>query len=162
MLVADRENSRIQRFTLDGEFIDEWLDVARPCDMFIDPAGRIFVTEIGFRAGKYYGVVPPNASGGRVSVFSPKGELLARFGGVRRSVCGGRFLVASRHLDRFAWRFLCWRGQLHDRHSAWKDRSRQPHAAKVYPRIDVKSLQEPLLTPCRLGSEKKSAMFSVR
>ncbi|HEX4147165.1 MAG TPA: peptidyl-alpha-hydroxyglycine alpha-amidating lyase family protein [Pirellulales bacterium] len=81
VLVADRENSRIQRFTPDGEFIDQWIDVARPCDMFIDRAGRIFVAEIGFRAGKYYGTVPPNASGGRVSVFSPEGELLARWGG---------------------------------------------------------------------------------
>ena len=91
VLVADRENSRIQRFTPDGEFFDEWLDVARPCDMFIDPAGRIFVTEIGFRAGKYYGVVPPNASGGRVSVFSPKGELLARWGGGADPCAAGDF-----------------------------------------------------------------------
>jgi len=26
-------------------------------------------------------VVPPNASGGRLSIFSPEGKLLARFGG---------------------------------------------------------------------------------
>ena len=34
--VADRENSRMQRFTPDGQFIDQWTDVARPCEMFID------------------------------------------------------------------------------------------------------------------------------
>jgi DNA-binding beta-propeller fold protein YncE len=89
--VADRENSRIQRFTLDGEFIDQWTDVARPCDMFIDGAGRIFVAEIGFRAGKYYGVVPPNASGGRVSVFSLNGDLLARWGGGANPCAPGDF-----------------------------------------------------------------------
>jgi DNA-binding beta-propeller fold protein YncE len=91
VLVADRENSRIQRFTPDGQLIDIWTDVARPCDMFIDPTGRIFVAEIGFRAGLYYGVVPPNASGGRMSVFSPKGEVLARFGGGVNPCAAGDF-----------------------------------------------------------------------
>jgi DNA-binding beta-propeller fold protein YncE len=91
VLVADRENSRIQRFTPDGEFIDEWTDVARPCDMFIDKTGRIFVAEIGFYAGLYYGVVAQGASGGRVSVFSPDHKVLARFGGGANPCAPGDF-----------------------------------------------------------------------
>jgi DNA-binding beta-propeller fold protein YncE len=91
VMVADRENSRIQRFTPDGEFIDEWTHVARPCDMFVDKTGRIFVAEIGFFAGLYYGVIPPNASGGRLSVLSPTGEVLARFGGGANPTAAGDF-----------------------------------------------------------------------
>ena len=64
-----------------GEFIDEWTDVARPCDIFIDPAGRIFVAELGFRAGMFASMDAASLSGGRLSIFSPKGEVLARFGG---------------------------------------------------------------------------------
>ena len=81
--VADRENSRIQRFTLGGDFIDQWTDLARPCEIFIDRAGRVFVAELGYRAGMFAGNLPPspNASGGRMSIFSPEGELLARWGG---------------------------------------------------------------------------------
>jgi DNA-binding beta-propeller fold protein YncE len=91
VLVADRENSRIQRFTAGGKLIDIWTDVARPCNMFIDPAGRIFVAEIGFNAGLYYGPVPTGPSGGRVSVFSPTGEVLARFGGGKNPTAAGDF-----------------------------------------------------------------------
>ena len=56
-------------------------------------AGRIFVAEIGFRAGMYYGIVPPNASGGRMSIFSPQGELLARWGGGANPCAPGDFLA---------------------------------------------------------------------
>ena len=81
--VADRENSRIQRFTPDGEYVDEWIDVARPCQVFIDRAGTVFVAELGYRAGMFPGNEAPtdDATGGRVSIFSPQGDLLARFGG---------------------------------------------------------------------------------
>ena len=40
--VADRENSRIQLFTPDGQFLSEWTDVARPCEIFIDKAENCF------------------------------------------------------------------------------------------------------------------------
>ena len=83
VLVADRENSRIQRFTSDGVYLGEWTDVARPCQVFIDPAGSVYVAELGFRAGRWpgTGTAEPAATGGRVSIFSGAGVLQARFGG---------------------------------------------------------------------------------
>ncbi len=93
--VADRENSRIQRFTSEGSFIDEWTDVARPCEVFIDSQERVFVAELGFQAGMFPGNVAPspNASGGRVSVFSNKGLLLARWGGGTNPCAPGDFFA---------------------------------------------------------------------
>src|ERR1043166_1167693 len=44
--IADRENCRIQLFTSDGEFKGEWTDVARPCQVFIDKKGWIYVAEL--------------------------------------------------------------------------------------------------------------------
>lgn len=81
--VADRENSRLQLFSPAGEFLTEWTDVARPCDLVIDSAGRVYVAELGYRAGMWPGTVPPhaNATGGRVSIFDSRGQLLSRFGG---------------------------------------------------------------------------------
>ena len=81
--VADRENSRIQVFTPEGEFLTEWTDVARPCQLFIDAYDNVYVAEMGCRTGLFPGTSPPrpNAPGARVSVFNLNGELLARWGG---------------------------------------------------------------------------------
>jgi hypothetical protein len=81
--VADRENSRIQRFDSDGSFIDEWCDLARPCQMFLDSDDVVYVAEVGYRAGMWPGTEPPapDATGGRVSILDTNGELLSRWGG---------------------------------------------------------------------------------
>jgi len=81
--VADRENSRLQRFDGEGRFIDQWLDIARPCQVFVDAAGVVYVAELGYRAGMWPGTQPPSpdATGGRVSIFDDRGQLLARWGG---------------------------------------------------------------------------------
>lgn len=81
--VADRENSRIQLFDLQGSFLGEWTGIARPCQAALDAAGRVFVAELGYRAGMWPGTEPPapGATGGRVSVFGRDGALLARWGG---------------------------------------------------------------------------------
>lgn len=81
--VADRENSRIQRFTATGALLDIWTDVARPCQVQLDAEGIVYVAELGFRAGLFPGDVagPGQTTGGRVSLFNRQGDLLARFGG---------------------------------------------------------------------------------
>jgi DNA-binding beta-propeller fold protein YncE len=91
--VADRENSRIQLFTSEGDFIDAWLDVARPCEVFVDVDENVFVAELGYRAGMFPGNEAPaaDATGGRVSVFSNAGSLLARWGGGSRPAAAGDF-----------------------------------------------------------------------
>ncbi len=93
--VADRENSRVQLFSPEGTFLTEWTDVARPCQVTIDPQQNIFVAELGFRAGMFPGnQSPPGTStGGRVSVFNTAGELLARWGGGDNPCAPGDFFA---------------------------------------------------------------------
>lgn len=91
LFVADRENSRIQIFNSEGEFLDQWTDVARPCEVFLDSDDRVFVAELGWHAG-----LPdpqPDRTGGRVSIFSSSGELLSRFGGGKDPYQPGDFIA---------------------------------------------------------------------
>jgi DNA-binding beta-propeller fold protein YncE len=46
VFVADRENNRIQIFSPEGEFLTQWRDLARPCDIYIDAAGVVYVPEL--------------------------------------------------------------------------------------------------------------------
>jgi DNA-binding beta-propeller fold protein YncE len=46
VLVADRENNRVQIFSPEGEFLTQWTDLARPCDIYIDHAGVVYVPEL--------------------------------------------------------------------------------------------------------------------
>jgi DNA-binding beta-propeller fold protein YncE len=81
VIVADRENSRLQFFSPAGKFLEEWTDIVRPTQVFIDPGGRIFVSELGTRAGLWPWLeTPPNPTPGRVSVFDSAGRFLARWG----------------------------------------------------------------------------------
>ena len=93
--VADRENSRLQLFSPEGKFLTEWTDIARPCEMVIDDAGRVYVAELGYRAGMWPGTTAPSpeSTGGRVSIFDSAGKLLARFGGGQRPCEPGDFFA---------------------------------------------------------------------
>lgn len=64
--VTDRENSRIQIFDTDGEFITEWTNLIRPTDLAID-GERVYVAELCKR----------------LSVFTLDGQLLTRWGNER-------------------------------------------------------------------------------
>jgi DNA-binding beta-propeller fold protein YncE len=82
VLVADRENSRVQIFSLDGEYLTEWTDVVRPCEVFVTPDDYVLVAELGSRAGLFPWMEPdPSLSGGRISIFDRHGQLVSRFGG---------------------------------------------------------------------------------
>lgn len=82
VFVADRENSRLQIFTGDGQYLEEWTDVARPTQVFIDLDDHVYVSELGYRAGLFpWMTADRNAPGGRVSVFDHSGSLLTRWGG---------------------------------------------------------------------------------
>ena len=43
--VCDRENNRVQIFTVDGEYVTEWGDFFHPMDIFRDPQGTFYVTD---------------------------------------------------------------------------------------------------------------------
>ena len=91
VVVADRENSRLQWFTADGEFVEQWADVARPDNVFFDDDDNLYVAELGWHAG-----TPdprPDETGGRVSIFSRDGSLLARWGGGRNPYAAGDFIA---------------------------------------------------------------------
>lgn len=62
VLVADRENDRVQLFDRDGNFLTAWTDFYHPMDIYGDAEGRIFVTD----------QIP------RLSMLSPEGELIGR------------------------------------------------------------------------------------
>jgi hypothetical protein len=82
LYVADRENSRIQLFNRDGELQDIWTDVIRPCEVFIGSDQLVYIAELGGRAGLFPWLKSsPQALGGRLSIFSRRGELIARWGG---------------------------------------------------------------------------------
>jgi DNA-binding beta-propeller fold protein YncE len=93
--VADRENSRIQLFTPEGQYKTEWTDVARPTEVFIDMAGWVYVSEVGYRAGRWPGTGPaePGDPGGRVSIFDRQGRLHARWGGGDHPLEAGDFFA---------------------------------------------------------------------
>src|SRR5688500_5284726 len=69
--VADRENCRLQIFSREGEFLNEWTDLARPCEVFIDGEGTVYVAELGWTAGMWPGTTAPSpdAPAGRLSIF---------------------------------------------------------------------------------------------
>lgn len=93
--VADRENSRVQIFSADGQYMTEWNGIARPCQVFIDNDQNVFVAELGYRAGMWPGTHPPtpDATGGRMSIFNRQGQLQARWGGGDNPCAPGDFFA---------------------------------------------------------------------
>ena len=82
VLVCDRENNRIQIFDLEGKFLTQWTDFARPDDACADDAGNIYVAELGERAALFPFMTPPYRQDrpARVSVVDLDGRLQARWG----------------------------------------------------------------------------------
>jgi DNA-binding beta-propeller fold protein YncE len=82
LLVADRENDRIQVFRTDGGYLGEWADVQRPTSLALTGEGNVVVAELWRPADNRsfvsdtIGVEQP----GRISVLSPDGRVLDRWG----------------------------------------------------------------------------------
>jgi DNA-binding beta-propeller fold protein YncE len=89
--VADRENHRIQVFDPNGKFETQWVNMARPCGLYLDqPSGLAYIGELGAAIG-------PNAEGRklgpRVSIYNTQGQLLARLGDEGEGESPGRFIA---------------------------------------------------------------------
>jgi DNA-binding beta-propeller fold protein YncE len=82
VLVADRENDRVQVFTLEGEFLDEWTNLQRPAALATGPNETVFVAEMPRQPGDFSGRLGEISfsSPGRIAVLNSKGTLLERFG----------------------------------------------------------------------------------
>lgn len=82
LLVGDRENDRIQVFSRDGTYVREYRDVHKPAGIAVDPDGLIYVSETAWLAGDFRWSSGTATDGlpSRVSVLSPDGEALVRFG----------------------------------------------------------------------------------
>jgi sugar lactone lactonase YvrE len=82
VLVCDRENSRIQVFDLDGQFLDAWTDLARPDDVCVDDAGNVYVAELGERAALFPFMPRPYGQDrvARISVLDLQGKVQMRWG----------------------------------------------------------------------------------
>jgi DNA-binding beta-propeller fold protein YncE len=89
--VADRENHRVQVFDGNGRFEAQWNNMHRPSGLYMEGGaqGRFYVGEIGGGMGVNYDM--PNI-GPRVSVYSHKGEMLARLGVRPAGVEPGQFM----------------------------------------------------------------------
>ena len=89
--VADRENHRVQMFDGNGRFETQWNNMHRPSGLYMEGGaqGRFYVGEIGGGMGVNYDM--PNI-GPRVSVYSHKGEMLARLGVRPAGVEPGQFM----------------------------------------------------------------------
>ena len=66
--LCDRENSRIQVFSPEGQFITMWTDMRRPLDISIDRDGILYISEGGLE-----GLSP------RVSLMDKQGNVVARW-----------------------------------------------------------------------------------
>jgi sugar lactone lactonase YvrE len=82
VLVCDRENSRIQVFNLNGQFLAQWTDVARPDDVCVDEAGHVYVAELGEQVALFPFMNRPWGQDrvARVSVLDLQGRVQMRWG----------------------------------------------------------------------------------
>jgi peptidylglycine monooxygenase len=62
VLVADRENNRVQLFSPEGDYFGEWADLYHPMDIYADGGGTVYVTD----------QIP------RITMYSPDGRILSR------------------------------------------------------------------------------------
>jgi len=107
ILVADRENERIQIFSAQGQYVTEWTDVQRPSDVVVDREGLVYVTELAWRIGErsFASGLIEEARPGRLSVFDLDGKLLARWGGepmcAPGNFCAPHALAVDSHGDLY-------------------------------------------------------------
>ena len=87
--VADRECHRVQIFAPDGAFITMWHNIHRPDGMTLGPDGNIYIGELNGIPG----VDDAPGLGHRVSVYSPEGKLLSRFGDPSEGESPGQFIA---------------------------------------------------------------------
>jgi sugar lactone lactonase YvrE len=89
LYVADREAHRIQVFDLDGELVDVWNGIHRPCAITFGPDSHLYVGEL---TGAELMEGAPGV-GHRVSIFDQQGRLVARVGDPIEGEAPGQFIA---------------------------------------------------------------------
>ena len=89
--VADRENHRVQVFDGNGRYETQWTNMGRPSGLYLERGGqgRFYIGEVGGAISVNFDV--PNI-GPRVSIYSAKGEMLARLGQRAAGLALGQFI----------------------------------------------------------------------
>jgi hypothetical protein len=82
LFVADRENDRIQIFSPDGDYLDEWNDFYRPCGLALAPDGTMFVAELWRPLGNRSFVRDTRGTDlpSRMTVLDGNGQVVTRWG----------------------------------------------------------------------------------
>jgi hypothetical protein len=82
VLVADRENDRIQVFRTDGSYLEEWSGIQRPCSIVLTGQDEFVVAELWRPADNRSFVTDTTGvdQPGRISVLSAAGELRDQWG----------------------------------------------------------------------------------
>ena len=90
VIVADREAHRVQVFDTEGRVLDVWNNIHLPDGLTIGPDGNIYIGEL---SGMTQADPTPPGLGHRISILSPEGKLLARFGHPEEGEEPGRFIA---------------------------------------------------------------------
>lgn len=106
VFVADRENDRIQIFSPDGEYLNEWTDVQRPTQVYMDGKGKVYVSELWWRPGQTsfrLGKITEETYS-RISVYDEDGNVLDRWTGPEppcgvSSLCAPHSICVDSHGD---------------------------------------------------------------
>lgn len=96
LLVADRENDRVQVFTQAGEHVETWNEMRRPQKLVVDDQGLVYVAEGRWRPGELnWGRNAVEQEEGQcyVGVFDANGHRLARLGGGEDKFRPGSFAI---------------------------------------------------------------------
>ena len=81
VVVADRENDRLQLFASDGQWLASWSNVQRPAGVAIDQSGIVYVAELtrGKTERSFAHGYPERALTGCVALLDLSGALLGRY-----------------------------------------------------------------------------------
>jgi hypothetical protein len=88
--VADRENHRIQIFDSNGKFETQWVNMHRPCTVYVSSDQHVYVGELGW--GMAVNRELPNI-GPRISIYDTNGKRLARVGDMGMGPAPGQFIA---------------------------------------------------------------------
>ena len=126
--LADRENQRVQVFDPNGKYETQWVNMARPCGLYVDQSKElVYVGELGVAIGSNRDA---RGLGPRVSIYDTQGNVLARLGDQGPGEGPGQFIAPHGvSIDS--------RGDIYVAEVSWTDTG-----SKLTPPREMRSLQK--------------------